>query len=127
MKRLLIVTSMLEGATGLALITVPAFVINLLLGSHLTDSTSIIVVRIAGTALFSLSIACWSLRNNERVTGLVVALLFYNLASVVLLGYGGLYENLAGKALWPAVVTHIGMVLWSLKLILFNGNIKFQK
>ncbi len=117
MKRLFIVTSLLEGATGLALMIVPSLVINLLLGSPLTDSISIIVARVAGTVLVSISIACWTLRKNESVKSLIIALLFYNLASVVLLTSAGMQASTTGIALWPAVITHFGMSLWCGKLI----------
>lgn len=126
MKRFLIVTSFLEGATGLAMMTAPSLVIKLLLGSPLTDPIAIIITRVAGSALVSLGIACWFSRKSESVKGLIIALLFYNLASVALLGYAGLHENLTGIALWPAVAAHIVMAAWCTKLI-FGTKTKYSK
>lgn len=123
-KGLLIATSFLEGATGLALFTMPSIVIKLLLGSPLTETISVIIARVAGAALVSLAVACWFSRKSENISGLIIALLFYNLASAVLLGFAGLYENLTGIALWPAVAAHIVMALWSARCLSFTNEVK---
>lgn len=122
LKRFLIVTAILEGATGLALMTFPEFVSSILLGSSLSDSTGIIIARVAGAALVSLAIACWFLRNSEKINGFLVSLLFYNLASVVFLSYAGLYEGLTGIGLWPAVVAHIALSAWIMRLLYGNKS-----
>lgn len=122
MKKMLMATSLFEGATGLALMTSPSFVINLLLGSHLTDPLSIIITRVAGAALVSLAIVCWLLRNSKRINGLIIAILFYNLASIVLLGYAGLHDSLIGVALWPAIAEHIFMAGWCAKLLYWDKS-----
>lgn len=118
MKRLLIVTSVLEGATGLALITKPSFIVTILLGSPLSDQLSILITRLAGAALVTLAFACWFSRNSKDTIGLIIALFFYNLASVVLLGYAGLNDGQNGIALWPAIVSHIALAAWCVKLLL---------
>jgi len=125
LKGLLISTAFLEGATGLALMATPSLVINLLLGSPLSDPISIIISRVAGVALVSLALACWFSRKSESQNGLGIALLYYNLTSVALLGYAGLHENLLGMALWPAVAFHIIMAFWSAKCLVFSGNKNF--
>ena len=124
MKRLLIVTSFLEGITGLALMLVPSLIVSILLGMPLNDLHSIIITRVAGAALVSIAIACWFSRKSESLNGLIVALLFYNLASAVLLGYAGLHENLNGIALWPAVAAHFVMALWCGKCLSISTRIK---
>lgn len=126
MKRLLIVTSFLEGATGLALITKPPSVVSVLLGQPLSDPIGIIITRVAGAALVSLAMACWFSRKNKDANGLILALLFYNLASVVLLGYAGLLESLIGTALWPAVAAHIAMAAWC-TMLLYRNRINKSK
>ena len=123
LKVLLVATSIFEGATGLALMSTPTLVVKLLLESPLTDPMGVLVARICGSALLSIALACWFSRKNESVNGLIIALLFYNLASVLLLGYAGLYEKLTGIALWPAVGLHVLMALWSAKCL----NIKSLK
>jgi hypothetical protein len=112
MRRLLIVTSFLEGATGLVLIAKPSSVVSVLFGQPLSDPIGIIMTRVAGVALVSLAIACWFSSKNKDAYGLIIALLFYNLASGVLLAFARLHEGLNGMALWPAVATHITMAAW---------------
>ena len=122
MKKLLIVTSFLEGATGLALLAIPSLIVSILLGSPLTDPLSITITRVAGAALVSLAIVCWFLRRSKAINGLIISILFYNLASVVLLGYAGLYDSLVGVALWPAIAEHILMAGWCAKMLYWDKN-----
>ena len=122
MKRLLTVTSILEGSTGLALMILPSLIVQVLLGSPLTDPLGIIIARVAGAALVSLAIACWLSRKNENAVGLVIALLFYNPAAAFILGYAGLQEDLTGIALWPAVIAHFVMASWCIKSLYKNKN-----
>jgi riboflavin transporter FmnP len=74
MRILLIVTSFLEGATGLALIAKPLSLVSVLLGRPLSDPIGILMTRIAGAALVSIAIACWFSRKNKDVNGLIYAL-----------------------------------------------------
>lgn len=104
----------------MALMTFPAFVSSILLSSSLTDLSGIIIARVAGAALVSLAIACWFLRKSEKINGFLFALLFYNLASVLILSYAGLYQSLSGLLLWPAVVAHIAVSAWIAKLLYRN-------
>lgn len=117
LKGLLIATSISEGTTGLALMTVPSTVVKLLFGSTLSDPTSVVITRLAGSALLAFALACWFSRKTENAMGLMSAMLFYNLTSVFLLGFAGAFENLSGMALWPATTLHGVMALWCLKLV----------
>ncbi len=119
-RYLLIVTSVLEGATGLALMAMPSLIALILLDSSLNDSASVIITRVAGAALVSIALVCWFSRNIEGLSGLVIALLFYNLAAVVFLGYAGLHEDLNGIALWPVIASHIVMTAWSAKCLIYS-------
>ena len=114
--------SFLEGATGLALMTFPSFVSVILLGSSLTDPKGIVIARVAGAALVSLAVACWFLRNYDRIPGFTYALLFYNLASSGLLAHAGFQEDLIGIGLWPALAAHIGISAWIMRLLYGNKN-----
>lgn len=122
LRSLLVVTSIFEGATGLALIFKPSFVVSVLLGSSSIDLPGIIITRIAGSALFSLAVVCWFSRENKDANGLLIALLFYNLTSFVLLAHAGWYEGLIGMALWPAVATHLVMSVWCLWLLFWRKS-----
>jgi uncharacterized membrane protein len=44
--------------------------------------------------------------------GLVVALLFYNLAVAGVLAFASFRHDLHGILLWPAIVFHIAMAAW---------------
>ena len=114
MKRFLILTAILEPATGLALIAVPAIVVRLLLGAEISGA-SIPLGRLAGAALLALGVACWLARGDtqSRATrGLVVAMLIYNSAATALLAFAGIGLGLHGVVLWPAVVLHAAMGVW---------------
>ena len=115
MRTLLIVTALLEGATGFALIASPSLLVSILIGSPLDTRPGSVVVRLAGTALLTFSLVCWLARNDQqsRATAApVAAMLFYNIAAATLLAYGRLGLGLSGIGLWPAVVLHAALALW---------------
>jgi len=112
MKRLLTTTAILEVLTGIGLIAVPSLTVKLLVGSPIDGAESLIVARIAGAALVSLAIACWFSRNNAAASGVVKALLFYDIAAAAVLLHGAIGYKLSGVGLWPAVLLHAGLTLW---------------
>jgi len=71
MKSILTTTAILEGLTGLALLTVPAFVVSALLGTSLTDASGILLGRLAGALLIALSMACLLLREETQASIMV--------------------------------------------------------
>src|SRR5206468_11738071 len=76
MNRLLRLTAIIEAATGLGLIAVPAIVVRLLLDAEITGA-SIPLGRVAGVALLALGVACWLARDDTQsraARGLVSAL-----------------------------------------------------
>jgi hypothetical protein len=114
-KRLLIITSIIEALTGLALITMPSVVVRLLLGSLLDTSAAVMLGRVAGVALFALGVACWLARDDAQsraARGLIAAMLLYNVATAAALAFAGIGLRLHGIALWPAVVLHAAMAVW---------------
>ena len=114
MKRFLTLTAIIEAATGLALIGVPAIVVRLLLGAEISGA-SIPLGRVAGAALLALGVACWLARDDtqSRATrGLIVAMLMYNLIATAVLAFAGIGLGLHGVALWPAVILHAAMAIW---------------
>lgn len=116
MKYLLVLTAVLESATGLALLLAPALVASLLFGVSLDAPIGLVVARIAGAALLALGVACWLARDEDRssrsASGLIAALLLYNVAATAVLIHAGLGLNLSGIALWPAVVAHVALAFW---------------
>ena len=116
-KILLLVFALVEAATGLALLVMPAVAASLLLGAPLDTPTGLVAGRIAGAALLSLAILCWQLSNGESrgvATGVVSAILLYNAAAAAILVYAGVRLKLQSTLLWPAIVLHWFLAAWCL-------------
>ena len=112
MKPLLIVTALIEGLTGLALTIVPSFVVSILLGTSLTDPSAILIARLAGAALITIAIACWLRGSDNHSSIMVKVMIGYNIFSTTLLVYAGLFERISGPGLWPALLIHLGLLIW---------------
>lgn len=110
MKKLLTITALIEGATGLGLLIVPSVIARMLLGATLDASVAVTVARVAGAALLSLGVACWLARDDGRA--LVVAMLFYNVIAVAILAYAAVGLALSGIGLWPAIGLHTALAGW---------------
>jgi hypothetical protein len=116
LKTLLLTKSAVETLVGLALALFPSLLISLLLGSLLDAPAGIVVARMAGSALLAMGIACWLARNNSEsraATGLIMALLFYDAAVVVIFLCARIGAGLWGIGLWPAIILHSGLAVWS--------------
>jgi hypothetical protein len=114
---LLMVTALGEGGTGLLLLVWPPGAIALLLGVEQPSPEALVAARVAGAALVALSIACWVGRSDQRSSaqlGLLGGVLAYDVGTAVILAYTGLFVNLVGLALWPAVVIHAALAVWCL-------------
>jgi hypothetical protein len=113
---LLILTACLEAAAGLFLIAAPAVAVRLLLGVEQVSAETAFVAQIAGAALVAIGVGCWLGRNDwgtRAQRALVASVLVYSATVTGLLVYAGLALNLAGVALWPAVVVHVLQCAWS--------------
>jgi len=114
-KYLLTLTAVIETGTGLVMVMSPSLLATLLLGSSLDTPAAMTIGRVAGAALITLGVACWLARKDTRsraATGLVAAMLLYNLAAVSILASTGIGRGPAGIALWPAVILHTTMAVW---------------
>jgi hypothetical protein len=108
MKKVLMFAAVAEAATGLALLIVPSFVVQLLLGEGL-DGVAIPVARVAGIALIALGIACWPGPP-------LVGMLTYSAAVMLYLAYLGFAGGSTGVFLWPVVILHAvvtALLTWS--------------
>lgn len=115
MKRLLLVTAVLEAGAGLALLAVPRAAVMLLLAAPLETSAATTLGRVAGAALLALGVANGLARfdDQSRATrGLVIAMLIYNLGAASILGTAGILSPPVGILLWPGVGLHAVMAIW---------------
>jgi hypothetical protein len=110
MKKLLTITAIIEAATGLGLLAAPAVLAQLLLGGTLDTPAALAVARVGGTALLTIGVACWLVRENGRA--LVVAMLLYNVVVVGLLVHAALALALSGPGLWPTIALHLAFAFW---------------
>ena len=121
MKRLLIVTAIIELGVGLALLCFPSATVTFLLGSGLDTPAAVALGRVAGAALFALGVACWLAQYDAQscaARGLVSAMVLYNLGATIILGVAGIQLRPIGIALWPAVVLHAAMTIWCITRLL---------
>jgi hypothetical protein len=116
MKKLLTITAIIEAGTGLSLLVVPAMVARLLLGATLDTPAALTVARVGGTALLSISLACWLGRENGRA--LVAAMLLYDVFVVGLLAHAALGLALSGLGLWPVVALHLAFAFWCMACLM---------
>ena len=115
MKRLLMMSAIIESGAGLALLCCPSPVVALLLGSPLDTPAEIALGRLAGSALLALGVACWLAKHDAQscaARGLIAAMTIYNFGAVVVLGAAGIRSQPVGLALWPAVILHAAMTFW---------------
>jgi hypothetical protein len=107
MSALLLVTALLEASVGLALLGTPSLLVSVLFGAGLDSSTGTAIARVAGAALLSLGLICWSARNDPKshaARGIVQALLLYNAVSVAVFIHAHFALGLSGIGLWPVVL-----------------------
>jgi hypothetical protein len=114
-RKLLIVTTVVETPIGVMLLLSPSLVARFLLGVSLDGPAPLIVGRIAGAALLSLSVACWLARDDgpsRARRGLVAAMLLYNCAAGAVLANAAAGLRLVGVLMWPAVAVHAVLAVW---------------
>ena len=116
LKELLLVTAVVEVVTGLALLGLPAIVLAALLGIQPASVETLFVGRIAGAALLAIGVASFLARTDASLPaqrGLLTGILLYDALAAALLVYSGLVLRMVGLALWPAVVLHTLLGIWS--------------
>jgi hypothetical protein len=99
MKRLFVVTAVTEAGAGAGLMCFPSTLAALIVGSPLDTSASVAVGRLAGAAVFALAVANWFARRDPSgpaATGLVTAMVLYNVGTVVILGAAGVWSPPTG-------------------------------
>jgi hypothetical protein len=124
-KALVRLSSAIELATGIGLIADPGLIFRLLFGADL--STGGPLGRLAGFALLSFAVACWT-RGEIVPRQIVQALFLYNLLAGLYLGYlkvGGVFDT---YLLVAASILHVGLALLMARPAFQGaGRIEFEK
>jgi hypothetical protein len=110
-KKILGFASIVEVATGLALLIDPRFVVALLVGPN-APVEEIPMGRLPGIAILALGLACWPNRQHfESGPSAFRAMLVYNVLIAVFLVYLFRVGHLGGVLLWPGVALHVVVAL----------------
>jgi hypothetical protein len=117
LKPFLKITGLVEAGTGFGLVIFPSLIVNILLGNTLSDPVAVLLGRLAGAALITVSIACYFSKERNQSYLMVKAMLVYNIFSAGLLVYAALVVGISGPALWPAVLIHAGLLGWCILLL----------
>ncbi|MGO4407641.1 hypothetical protein AB4Z10_25685 [Bosea sp. RAF48] len=115
MRSLQTATAIVEAGAALALLGVPSVTAWLLLGAPLDAPVAVSLVRVGGVAILALSIVSWLARADAQSLasrGVVIAMLFYNIAVASVLLFARFGHGLYGMLLWPAVAFHVAMGVW---------------
>ena len=100
---------------GLACLVVPSLPSELLFGQPPSTSLAVVLGRFAGAVLFSLTLACWFAADSSATaaSGVVKAMMFYDVAAKGIFLYARFELSLAGILLLPAVVVHAVLAILS--------------
>jgi hypothetical protein len=111
LKKTLGFASIVEIATGLALLVDPRFVVALLVGPN-TPVEEIPMGRLPGIAILALGLACWPDADHAASGAAALrAMLVYNVLIALFLAYLYKIGHLGGVLLWPGVVLHAVVAL----------------
>jgi hypothetical protein len=114
-KALLAAIAATELVAGIGLLLVPSVVAELLVGQPLGAGASLVVGRVAGTALIAIGLVCWLEIMRPRAgspTGLLIGLLAYNVVVPLLLVHSYIANQTSGIGTWPTVALHLAFALW---------------
>jgi hypothetical protein len=114
LRSFLLLTAMLEGLTGIALIALPRTIGLFLLGEPDDGFGETILMMLAGAAIFSLATICWLLRDLSDLSKLVAGMIIYNIVIAAVSLYGILNFGISGPGFWLIVIAHSGLTVWGL-------------
>jgi hypothetical protein len=117
LKELFLVMAVVEIATGLALLIQPATVLAALFNIQGAPLEALAASRVGGAALLAIGVTCalsWNDTPTPAQRSVLVGVLIYNVLAAVQFAYDGLALQLTGPALWPAVVLHAFLGVWSI-------------
>jgi hypothetical protein len=125
MKTLILVKFGVETLAGSAFAFFPSALFVLLLGAPL-DGPGAYAFRMFGAAVFALGLACWLARDaaeSPAARALIIAMLFYDVAFVMVLLFARFSEGLSGIALLPVVLLHSALGISSLFCLSKDPNV----
>jgi hypothetical protein len=108
------VMTVLELLAGLGLLLFPGLALDALLGIGPPASETVAMARFAGVALIAIGVMAHSASHGEISWWVLAGLLVYNVGAAAILGYIGAGLGLSGPLLWPAVLLHAGLTIWTL-------------
>jgi hypothetical protein len=109
--KILAFASIVEAATGLALLVDPRTVVGLLVGPN-APVEEIPMGRLPGIAILALGLACWPDGGHaRRGSPAFRGMLFYNVMIALFLVYLFKIGHLGGVLLWPGVALHAVVAL----------------
>ena len=111
----LLVTAVGEGLTGLLLLLLPDVPLTLLLGLHGAGTDTLLLARVAGTALIAIGLTSGMAHDDPGSAALravLAGVLGYDITVALVLAYAGAALQLAGILLWPAVLAHTALAIW---------------
>jgi hypothetical protein len=112
MKKFITLTAILEGLTGIALMTAPNFIVLFLLGKPTSGPEGKMTAMLAGTAILSLAVICWLLREIKDLQQLVKGMLFYNGAVIAIILICVFWYDLSSPGLWLVIFAHTLLFVW---------------
>jgi len=104
-RHLFNLSAITEIVTGLALLAVPALVIELLFGGSLSFG-GLTVARVLGVALLSVGVAGYESPGEDAGIAPRLGLCTYNIGAAVVFAIFGSLSTSSGILLWPAVLLH---------------------
>jgi hypothetical protein len=113
-SRLVWVMAAVELLAGLALLLVPALALAIVFGTPQPAIEAVAVSRLAGVALLAIAVICGWSAGDAVSRGLLAGLLVYNAGACAVLAYIGAGLGLSGPLLWPAVLLHAALTMWTL-------------
>ena len=112
-RKLFIATAFIEVGAGVALMSVPALVIWLVLAVRDPSPEALVIGRVGGAALLAIGLECWLARDDRdnRAQRPAVRSLRLQPGRVRCIRLRGVMLSMAGVALWPAIVLHAVMTI----------------
>jgi hypothetical protein len=111
----LLITAVGEGVTGLFLLLWPTVPLALLVGMPAAVPDTLVLARVAGTALLASAVTSGMARRDRgspALRAVLVGILLYDVAVAAVLAYAGIGLGFTGILLWPAVLAHAALALW---------------